>query len=90
MNEGGLYGERQGTDNILLAIFSSDGVIGWHLPAFSDENWADGNPTIGISEAGISFFRYVTARVVDAVPYESPEPRLILMCHLVSTIRWLS
>lgn len=43
MNEGGLYAERQG----------------WHLPGFSDTNWSVGNPTKGISEAGVAFYRYL-------------------------------
>ncbi|KAG6901882.1 hypothetical protein C0995_007006 [Termitomyces sp. Mi166 len=41
LNEGGLYGERQG----------------WHLPGFDDVKWAVGKPTIGISAAGVSFYR---------------------------------
>ncbi|KAG6825879.1 hypothetical protein H0H93_016988, partial [Arthromyces matolae] len=41
LNEGGLYGERQG----------------WHLPGFNDAKWATGSPTKGISNAGVSFFR---------------------------------
>ncbi|EGO25493.1 glycoside hydrolase family 35 protein [Serpula lacrymans var. lacrymans S7.9] len=41
LNEGGLYGERQG----------------WHLPDFDDSYWADGLPTNGISSAGVSFYR---------------------------------
>ncbi|KAG6896614.1 hypothetical protein C0992_007082 [Termitomyces sp. T32_za158] len=36
LNEGGLYGERQG----------------WHLPGFDDASWAIGKPTTGISTAG--------------------------------------
>ncbi|KAF9230278.1 glycoside hydrolase family 35 protein, partial [Melanogaster broomeanus] len=30
---------------------------GWHLPGFPDESWEDGAPTIGISNAGVSFYR---------------------------------
>ncbi|KAG6830620.1 hypothetical protein H0H92_015712 [Tricholoma furcatifolium] len=41
LNEGGLYGERQG----------------WHLPGFNDAQWAEGKPTDGRSTAGVSFFR---------------------------------
>ncbi|KAJ7590547.1 glycoside hydrolase family 35 protein [Mycena floridula] len=41
LNEGGLFGERQG----------------WHLPGFNDASWAVGKPTDGISHAGISFYR---------------------------------
>ncbi|KAF4619802.1 hypothetical protein D9613_005465 [Agrocybe pediades] len=41
LNEGGLYGERQG----------------WHLPGFDDARWSSGNPTMGISQAGVSMFR---------------------------------
>ncbi|KAG5733968.1 putative beta-galactosidase A [Termitomyces sp. T112] len=41
LNEGGLYGERQG----------------WHLPGFDDAKWAVGKPTAGISNAGVSFYR---------------------------------
>ncbi|KAH7927546.1 glycoside hydrolase family 35 protein [Leucogyrophana mollusca] len=41
LNEGGLYGERQG----------------WHLPGFDDSAWAEGAPTTGISQAGVSFYR---------------------------------
>ncbi|TFK43322.1 glycoside hydrolase family 35 protein [Crucibulum laeve] len=41
LNEGGLFGERQG----------------WHLPGFNDAAWATGKPTTGISKAGVSFFR---------------------------------
>ncbi|KAI9571159.1 glycoside hydrolase family 35 protein [Boletus coccyginus] len=41
LNEGGLYGER----------------MGWHLPEFPDENWQEGSPTTGISQAGVGFYR---------------------------------
>ncbi|KAF8165127.1 glycoside hydrolase family 35 protein [Crassisporium funariophilum] len=41
LNEGGLFGERQG----------------WHLPGFNDAQWASGKPTSGISTAGVSFYR---------------------------------
>ncbi|PPQ68771.1 hypothetical protein CVT24_007713 [Panaeolus cyanescens] len=41
LNEGGLYGERQG----------------WHLPGFNDASWATGTPTTGISAPGVSFYR---------------------------------
>ncbi|KAF8665643.1 hypothetical protein AX16_000098 [Volvariella volvacea WC 439] len=41
LNEGGLYGERQG----------------WHLPGFDDSRWKTGKPTDGISQAGVGFYR---------------------------------
>ncbi|EJD54069.1 putative beta-galactosidase A, partial [Auricularia subglabra TFB-10046 SS5] len=41
LNEGGLFGERQG----------------WHLPGFDDSKWATGKPTAGIAKPGVSFFR---------------------------------
>ncbi|KZV90500.1 glycoside hydrolase family 35 protein [Exidia glandulosa HHB12029] len=41
LNEGGLFGERQG----------------WHLPGFDDSKWASGKPTTGIAKPGVSFFR---------------------------------
>lgn len=41
LNEGGLFGERQG----------------WHLPGFDDSKWATGRPTSGIAKPGVSFFR---------------------------------
>ncbi|KAF9535066.1 beta-galactosidase [Crepidotus variabilis] len=41
LNEGGLYGERQG----------------WHLPGFDDVSWAAGKPTDGVSAPGVAFYR---------------------------------
>ncbi|KAF8076034.1 glycoside hydrolase family 35 protein [Lyophyllum atratum] len=41
LNEGGLFGERQG----------------WHLPAFNDASWPVGKPTAGSTSAGVSFHR---------------------------------
>ncbi|KAJ7638480.1 glycoside hydrolase family 35 protein [Roridomyces roridus] len=41
LNEGGLFGERQG----------------WHLPGFNDAAWARGAPTQGIAHAGVAFYR---------------------------------
>ncbi|KAF5322689.1 hypothetical protein D9619_001054 [Psilocybe cf. subviscida] len=41
LNEGGLFGERQG----------------WHLPGFNDAAWATGKPTTGISAPGVNFYR---------------------------------
>ncbi|TFK74453.1 glycoside hydrolase family 35 protein [Pluteus cervinus] len=41
LNEGGLFGERQG----------------WHLPGFDDSRWAVGAPTTGISHPGVAFYR---------------------------------
>ncbi|KAH9482883.1 Beta-galactosidase A [Psilocybe cubensis] len=41
LNEGGLFAERQG----------------FHLPGFNDASWTSGNPTTGISKAGVSIFR---------------------------------
>jgi hypothetical protein len=43
LNEGGLYGERQG----------------WHLPGFDDSQWASGAPNASdaVAGAGVKFFR---------------------------------
>ncbi|KIY45926.1 glycoside hydrolase family 35 protein [Fistulina hepatica ATCC 64428] len=41
LNEGGLYGERQG----------------WHLPGFDDSDWDNGSPLDGIDAPGVSFYR---------------------------------
>ncbi|THU75612.1 hypothetical protein K435DRAFT_974749 [Dendrothele bispora CBS 962.96] len=41
LNEGGLFAERQG----------------WHLPGFDDSHWDTGSPTVGISQAGVQFYR---------------------------------
>ncbi|KAG6811872.1 hypothetical protein H0H92_005448 [Tricholoma furcatifolium] len=41
LNEGGLYAER----------------IGAHLPGFPDLTWADGSPLVGVSGAGVNFYR---------------------------------
>ncbi|KAF7331749.1 Beta-galactosidase [Mycena kentingensis (nom. inval.)] len=41
LNEGGLFGERQG----------------WHLPGFNDGAWAKGSPLTGIQHPGVAFYR---------------------------------
>ncbi|KAF9268257.1 glycoside hydrolase family 35 protein [Marasmius fiardii PR-910] len=41
LNEGGLFAERQG----------------WHLPGFDDRKWNSSEPTDGISQAGVAFYR---------------------------------
>jgi hypothetical protein len=46
LNEGGLYGERQG----------------WHLPGFDDSHWTTSKPTDGIAQAGVQFYRFVLVR----------------------------
>jgi hypothetical protein len=43
LNEGGLYGERQG----------------WHLPGFDDSHWTTSKPADGIAQAGVQFYRFV-------------------------------
>ncbi|KAH7102269.1 glycoside hydrolase superfamily [Auriculariales sp. MPI-PUGE-AT-0066] len=54
LNEGGLYGERQG----------------WHLPGFDDSKWAVGKPTDGIKAAGVNFYRTsFTLNVPSGVDY---------------------
>ncbi|KAJ7781617.1 glycoside hydrolase family 35 protein [Mycena metata] len=50
LNEGGLFGERQG----------------WHLPGFDDSAWATGAPTTGLAHAGVSFFRTTFALNIPA------------------------
>ncbi|KAF3284641.1 hypothetical protein TWF970_010935 [Orbilia oligospora] len=41
LNEGGLYGERQG----------------WHLPGFDDSDWKAASPLDGVKEPGVTFYR---------------------------------
>jgi beta-galactosidase GanA len=41
LNEGGLYGERQG----------------WHLPGFKDDEWSNSSPLVGFNGAGVHFYR---------------------------------
>ncbi|KAF8204850.1 glycoside hydrolase family 35 protein [Pholiota molesta] len=54
LNEGGLFGERQG----------------WHLPGFNDASWAAGKPTTGIAAAGVSFYRTTfSLNIPDGVDY---------------------
>ncbi|KAK0112257.1 hypothetical protein ONS96_001506 [Cadophora gregata f. sp. sojae] len=40
-NEGGLHGER----------------LGWHLPGFPDNSWKSSAPDVGLSEAGMKWYR---------------------------------
>lgn len=59
LNEGGLFGERQGMvyKMLIKRNYSNTGNIGWHLPGFNDASWAAGKPTTGIPAAGVSFYR---------------------------------
>ncbi|KAJ7499278.1 glycoside hydrolase family 35 protein [Mycena latifolia] len=50
LNEGGLFGERQG----------------WHLPGFDDAAWAPGTPTTGLAHAGVAFYRTSFALSIPA------------------------
>ncbi|KAF9237579.1 glycoside hydrolase family 35 protein [Melanogaster broomeanus] len=65
LNEGGLYGER----------------MGWHLPGFPDESWEDGAPTIGISNAGVSFYR--TTFTLD-VPAGIDYPMALVVSNITT------
>ncbi|PFH52549.1 glycoside hydrolase family 35 protein [Amanita thiersii Skay4041] len=54
LNEGGLYGERQG----------------WHLPGFDDTKWESGSPIDGMSTAGVMFYRTTfPLNIPDGVDY---------------------
>ncbi|KIJ67770.1 glycoside hydrolase family 35 protein [Hydnomerulius pinastri MD-312] len=65
LNEGGLYGER----------------MGWHLPGFPDQDWEEGAPTTGISEAGVSFYR--TTFTLD-VPAGVDYPMAIVVSNITT------
>jgi hypothetical protein len=53
LNEGGLYGERQG----------------WHLPGFDDSHWTTSKPTNGIAQAGVQFYRFVPRSLFGLLPH---------------------